>query len=50
MILGPARLAILLAPLGRRPVGRQGVLGHDGFFLFVDRLLGRLHDAGINHL
>jgi transposase len=46
VLLGPARLDILLAPFGRRPISRHRVLGHDGFLFFVDRLFGRLRDAG----
>ena len=50
VLLGPARLHVLLPTLRRRPVGGHRVLLHDLFLLPGQRLLRCRHDAGIDHL
>lgn len=51
VLLGPARIDILLAPLRRRPVGRHGVVfDHGGFFLLAKRLPRRQDDGSVDHL
>ena len=50
VLLGPARLHVLLPPLRGRPLGRHRVLLHDGLLVLVQRLLRDRHDAGVDHL
>lgn len=49
-LLGPARLLVLLAALGGRPLGRHRVLLDDFLVVLVQHLLGDRHDARVDHL
>ena len=50
MLLGLARVEVLLAALGRLPVERHRVVGDDGLLFLAQRLLRYLHNAGVDHL
>lgn len=50
VLLGPDRIQILLAPLGRFPVGRHGILVEFRFVVLAEVLPGRRYQDGINDL